>query len=84
MSIFMRQKWHDDRLAYKHLSNETMITLDSRLADSVWLPGLSIFCFGQGQRMHVQWLSSQSTTPPGHFENYNIVQLLSTKKGFKS
>ena len=45
MSIFMRQKWDDPRLSYSHLSDEDMITLDSRFADSIWLPGLRIFVF---------------------------------------
>ncbi len=40
MSIFMRQRWHDKRLAYSHLSQENMVTLDARLADSIWLPDL--------------------------------------------
>ncbi len=40
LSIFMRQRWHDSRLAFLHLSNETMVTLDARLSDSIWLPDL--------------------------------------------
>ena len=40
VSIFMRQKWQDTRLAFTHLSNESMVILDSRLADAIWLPDL--------------------------------------------
>ena len=40
VSIFMRQKWQDTRLAFAHLSNESMVILDARLADAIWLPDL--------------------------------------------
>ena len=36
----MRQMWHDARLDYRHLSNESVLSLDARLADTLWLPDL--------------------------------------------
>lgn len=36
MTVFLRQSWHDDRLAYNH-TNKTL-GLDSRFVDKLWLP----------------------------------------------
>ena len=42
MTIFLRQKWTDNRLKWtdSHLSNDSVITLDTRMANVLWVPDL--------------------------------------------
>ncbi|XP_064637423.1 glycine receptor subunit alpha-2-like isoform X2 [Lineus longissimus] len=55
ITIFMRQAWHDHRLAYGHLglSNDSMITLDARLIDSLWVPDLFFANEKKGHVHHI-------------------------------
>lgn len=38
MTIFLRQKWVDSRLKYQPIPGMTMLELDNRLIDKVWVP----------------------------------------------
>lgn len=44
MTIFFRQSWQDDRLAYRHLTNRTMdkknFAVDSSVLPKLWIPDL--------------------------------------------
>ena len=44
MTIFFRQTWQDDRLAYRHLTNRTMdkknFAVDSSVLPKLWIPDL--------------------------------------------
>lgn len=40
MSIYLRQHWTDRRLAFEHLSNETVLMLDARMLTRLWVPDL--------------------------------------------
>ncbi|XP_064637325.1 glycine receptor subunit alpha-3-like [Lineus longissimus] len=51
VSFFMRQRWNDPRLTFEPLGNETMLNLDSRMANDLWTPDL-IFLMEKKGRVH--------------------------------
>lgn len=42
MSIFLRERWTDERLQYQVTENITRIELDFSMHDQVWVPDLFI------------------------------------------
>lgn len=38
LTMFLRQRWNDSRLAYEPDSRMKMLELDSRMMDKVWVP----------------------------------------------
>ena len=40
MSIYLRQVWYDHRLVYETISDQKVLTLDSRSLHDLWVPDL--------------------------------------------
>uniref|UniRef100_A0A8W8KNC3 Neurotransmitter-gated ion-channel ligand-binding domain-containing protein n=1 Tax=Magallana gigas TaxID=29159 RepID=A0A8W8KNC3_MAGGI len=38
MNVFLRQTWRDSRLNFSHISNISVLELDQRRIDDVWVP----------------------------------------------
>ncbi|CAD5114938.1 DgyrCDS3969 [Dimorphilus gyrociliatus] len=40
ISVFLRQRWEDTRLSHRHFSNLSVISLDTKMVDRIWVPDL--------------------------------------------
>ncbi|KAK2160626.1 hypothetical protein LSH36_129g06010 [Paralvinella palmiformis] len=40
ITIFLRQRWNDPRLNYEAISDDDVLTLDSNMAEDIWVPDL--------------------------------------------
>ncbi|ELT93352.1 hypothetical protein CAPTEDRAFT_163108 [Capitella teleta] len=77
LSVFLRQYWHDPRLGYQHLSNETVLSLDYRMLERLWVPDLF---FSNEKRGHFHNVMTPNTYlriyPQGHVHYSSRVSLV--------